>query len=251
MVGLTRYRATVAYCGTAYYGFQRQIVGQPTIQSQLEEAISQIVSRPVTVIGAGRTDSGVHALGQVVAFDLVWSHSTGSLLRAINAHLPTDIAVLELQSVSPIFHPRYDALSRTYEYHIYNFPTRHPLQQGRSWHVPYPIDLTRLNEAAAILLGVHNFATFGQAPQGDNTVREVFRAEWRAEKVLFIFTIEANAFLYRMVRSLVGTLKAVGEGSWTLEEFRVAFAANNRQAAANTAPADGLYLLSVNYNRSD
>lgn len=251
MVGLTRYRAIVAYCGTAYYGFQRQIAEQPTIQSQLEAALAQIVSRPVTVVGAGRTDSGVHALGQVVTFDVVWSHGSGSLLRAINTYLPIDISVLELQPVSSAFHPRYDAVSRTYEYHIYNFPIRHPLQQGRSWHVPQPLDIDRLKEASAMLIGVHNFATFGQAPKGNNTVRKVFRAEWRTKETLLIFTIEANAFLYRMVRSLVGTMKAVGEGSWTLEEFVAAFASDNRQVAGNTAPPDGLYLISVNYNRSD
>jgi tRNA pseudouridine38-40 synthase len=252
---VTRYKTLVAYDGAAYSGFQRQTKQQPTIQGELEQAIQKISRRPVTVTGAGRTDSGVHALGQVVTFDLDWSHGPQSLQQALNANLPADIAVLQLAETAPDFHPRFDARRRAYLYHIYNHPVRHPIYGRQSWHVKQPLDIVQLNEAAAYLIGTHDFATFGQPPQGENTVREVFAAHWfRQDSFLpfrkdtfLTFRIEANAFLYRMVRSLVGTMKIVGEGSWTVEEFVNAFEARNRHRAGQTAPAQALFLLSVTY----
>lgn len=243
---MTRYKTLVAYDGAAYNGFQRQDE-QPTIQGELEQAIQKISRRSVTVTGAGRTDSGVHALGQVVAFDLDWSHGPQALQRALNANLPADIAILQLAETAPDFHPRFDARRRAYLYHIYNHPVRHPIYGRQSWHVSRPLDIDLMNEAAAHLSGQHDFATFGQPPQGENTVREVFAAYWYRQDPFLTFRIEANAFLYRMVRSLVGTMKLVGEGSWTVEEFVNAFRAQDRRRAGQTAPAQALFLLSVKY----
>jgi tRNA pseudouridine38-40 synthase len=241
-----RYRAVIEYDGSEYVGFQRQ--RQPnSVQEQLERALTAVSSQPIPVIGAGRTDSGVHATGQVVAFDLDWTHGAPALQRALNANLPLDIAARTVEPAHPDFHPRFDARQRAYEYHIYNSPVRSPLRQRRSWHVSQPLSLARMNEAAALLLGEHDFATFGSPPQGDNTVRQLFMAEWRQEGDLLIFTIAANAFLYRMVRAIVGSLKRVGEGGWRVAQFAAAFEAADRSQAAAVAPAHGLYLVSVTY----
>lgn len=240
------YRALVEYDGTAYCGFQRQR-REPTIQAQLERAVLVVTGHQANVIGAGRTDSGVHATGQVIAFDVDWRHGHDALERALNANLPADIAVRHLEVAQESFHPRFDALCRAYEYQILNSPIRSPLCRQQSWHVPRPLDVMEMNRAAEAVVGQHDFATFGQPPQGDNTVRVVYKASWRKEDELVIFEIEANAFLYRMVRSLVGSMKAVGEGSWTMGDFKDALARRDRGLAAQTAPPHGLCLVSVTY----
>jgi tRNA pseudouridine38-40 synthase len=243
-----RYKALVEYDGTDYFGFQRQRDDQPTIQSVLERAVSLLADKPTTVIGAGRTDSGVHASGQVISFDLEWQHDILALGRAMNANLPADIAVIQIDETSPEFHPRFDARRRAYEYHIYNADIRSPLRRSRSWHVRRTLDLAKMELAAASLIGIQDFATFGTPPQGDNCVRQVFSANWRRQDELIVFFIEANAFLYRMVRSLVGSLKAVGEGRWTVEEFVSALGARDRSLSGALAPPHGLYLVNVAYN---
>ncbi len=172
---LTRYRAVVAYDGTAYYGYQRQGGGTPTVQGAIETAIAQVTGEPATVSAAGRTDTGVHATGQVIAFDVAWKHAPEALWRAINANLPHDIALLSLSMADPEFHPRYDARSRMYEYVLYVAPARQPLLDRYAWHVPVrePLDVNAMQAAAGVLVGTHDFAAFGQPPQGENTVREV------------------------------------------------------------------------------
>lgn len=242
-----RYRAWVEYDGSAYFGFQRQRDDQPTIQGELEAALTRLSGLPIGVLGAGRTDTGVHALGQVIAFDLVWRHGEQALLRAMNANLPPDIAIQQVEVAAADFHPRYDAKRRAYEYIIFNSPIRTALHRQRVWQVRYPLQLEPMNEAAAYLVGEHDFATFGQPPVGENSVRHVYQAQWRPQGKELIFTIEANAFLYRMVRSLVGTLVEVGQGKRSVAQFQAALHAASRQLAGTTAPAHGLYLLSVTY----
>lgn len=243
-----RYRALIEYDGAAYLGFQRQRNGQPTIQGELERVLGDLAKRPITITGAGRTDSGVHAKGQVVSFELDWLHGQPVLQRAINANLAQDIAVLNLESCAADFHPRFDARRRAYEYNIYNAVIRSPIRRQYTWHVKRPLDITQMNEAAGALIGVHDFATFGQPPQGENTVREVFTAVCQRHNELVSITIEANAFLQRMVRSIVGTLKLVGEGSWTVGQFVAAFKAHDRSQCGTVAPPQGLYLMSVTYD---
>ncbi len=244
------YRAIVQYDGTAYYGFQRQRQGMPSIQAELEQALSRITGQPARIIGAGRTDTGVHALGQVVGFTIEWPsrHGAEALLRALNANLPPDIAVTELVETHAGFHPRYDARRRTYEYHVRNVPIRQPLTRHRAWQIASPLDLALMNEAAALLIGAHDFATFGRPTVGDSTVREVYEAQWRPEGDLLVFRICANAFLQRMVRSVVGSLKEVGCGKWSVDDFAAAMASRQRKRSATSAPAHGLYLVSVEYN---
>lgn len=240
------YRALVEYDGTAYQGFQRQRSGA-TIQGQLESAIESVTRQAVNVTGAGRTDSGVHATGQVIAFELSWRHSCQALEKALNANLPDDIAVRAMEEAAAGFHPRFSARRRTYVYTIYTSQVRRPLQRFRAWHVPRPLDVSPMNQAAEAIVGRHDFATFGQPPQGDNTVREVLVARWRRDEDELTFEIEANAFLYRMVRSLVGSMKMVGEGRWTVTDFSAALAKKDRSQAAQTAPPQGLCLTAVRY----
>ena len=244
---MSRYRALIEYDGTAYYGFQRQIQTQPTIQGELEKAISHLAQQPINIIGAGRTDSGVHALGQVISFDLEWRHGVEALQRAINANLPTDIVILQLNQASPTFHPRFDARRRSYAYHIFNAAVRSPVRRFQSWHVGHPLNVGKMNQAASHLLGRHEFGPFGQPPVGDNRVRELFKAQWEQDREFLVFYVEANAFLYRMVRSLVGSMKLVGDDSWTVEDFVAAFRSCDRSRSGTTAPPQGLYLVSVTY----
>lgn len=184
----------------------------------------------------------------MISFRLAWRHGIDALQRALNAKLPDDIAVLAVEQTREDFHPRFDARRRTYEYLIDNGPVRQPLARLTSWHVSKPLDVARMNAAARHLVGTHDFATFGQPPHGTNTVREVFRAEWMRDGTLVRFEIEATAFLQRMVRSLVGSLKAVGEGSWTVEQFVAALQAADRRWAGQTAPPQGLCLTRVMYD---
>lgn len=241
-----RFRAEVEYDGTNYHGFQRQRE-EPTIQQELEQSITVISGEQVAVVGAGRTDTGVHATGQVIAFNLEWKHSLHELHRALNAKLPEDIVLRALSPASDDFHPRFDARVRTYNYRIYNANIRSPLLRIHSWHIIRPLDLKAMNQAAEAIIGVHDFATFGQPPQGDDTVREVYSSSWRRDGSLLLFEISANAFLKRMVRSLVGTMRSVGDGSRSSEEFELALMARNRSHSGKTAPACGLYLMSVSY----
>ena len=241
-----RVRATVAYDGTDYQGFQRQANG-PTVQEALESALTQVTCEEIRLWPAGRTDSGVHAEGQVIAFDTNWRHPLATLQRAMNAVLPPDIAVREVARARPDFHPRFDALSRRYRYTVYNQPVRSPLVRRTSLHLPQELSVAEMEACAQVIVGQHDFATFGTPPQGNNTVREVLRASWEAEGCWVTFDVEANAFLYRMVRSLVGTMLDVGLGRMTIEAFQEAFAASDRARAGQTAQPHGLCLVEVKY----
>ena len=243
---MPRYRALIEYDGTAYAGYQRQAV-QQTVQGELENALYAVVHQPITITSAGRTDTGVHALGQVISFDIDWRHGVEKLQRAINVNLPKDIVVLQLDETRLDFHPRYDARRRAYKYHIYNTAVRSPIRRYRSWHVKQPLAIDKMNQAAMTLIGVQDFATFGQPPQGNITIRELFAAQWRMDGELLIFFVQANAFLYRMVRSIVGSLVMVGKGEWTVEQFVKVLQARDRGRSAAVAPAHGLYLVDVTY----
>ena len=238
--------AVVEYDGTDYLGFQLQAQG-PTVQGEIEQALAAVTQGETRIIAAGRTDTGVHAQGQVIAFSTAWRHPVEELQRALNAVLPEDIAVRELRPVAEDFHPRFDAVSREYRYTILNQPLRSPLVRRFAYHFPRRLDVAAMNEAAGILMGTHDFASFGQAPQGDNTVRTVYRAQWTSEEPFVYFDIVANAFLYRMVRSLVGTLLLVGTGELSLAGFEEILQSADRDRAGQAVPAHGLCLMKVNY----
>jgi tRNA pseudouridine38-40 synthase len=250
-----RYRATIAYDGTGYHGFQRQTAEhEPTVQGEIERALAKINQPGITVLGSGRTDAGVHAVGQVIAFDAEWRHRLEDLHRALNATLPADIVVLDIAEAAQDFHPRYDATSREYIYTIYNVPVRHPLYRHHALHVAEPLDVAMMNAAAATLVGEHDFATFGLPTVGEVTVRRMLKAECfaqppssKGDPQLVHVELKANGFLYRMVRSIVGTLLAVGRGAMTPEEFRVVLESHDRSRAEAPVPPQGLCLMRVNY----
>ena len=242
-----RIKAVVAYDGTAYHGFQRQAPKfEPTIQGQLEAALKRI-EQTGGVWGAGRTDSGVHASGQVIAFDVNWSHGLADLQRALNAVLPGDIAVLELEQTADSFHPRFDALSREYRYRLYSTPVRQPLWDRYEWHVPHELDVANMNRSVAQLIGEHDFAAFGQPTAGESTVRNMMRSEVSTSEVHISIDLQANGFLYRMVRRIVGTLVQVGRGEISDVDFAEILGAADPDRAGPTAPANGLCLTRVNY----
>jgi tRNA pseudouridine38-40 synthase len=273
------------------------------VQEALEDALAQILQKPTSLLAAGRTDSGVHAVGQVVAFEAEWHRPLTDLHRALNAVLPGDVAVRSLSTASPGFHPRYDARSRTYCYTIWNHPLRSPLFRRTALWVRQPLNLAAMDEAAQLIVGSHDFGTFGTAPRATRhsrravagsfrkgggsaptTVRHVVRASWskvderhlaawqqtlaedrsvgaRADgsrsaghtlhearwQGLVEFTIEANAFLYHMVRSIVGTLLQVGDGNLSISEFEAALHGADRARAGPTAAPQGLCLIKVQY----
>ncbi len=244
-----RLRATVAYDGTEFHGFQRQANAR-SVQDVLEEALSVTCGEPIGVIGAGRTDAGVHATGQVIGFGANWPHELADLQRAVNVRLPEDVSVLDLAACDEGFHPRYSARSRMYEYTIVIGPVRQPLVRRYAWQVWWPLDVQRMNEAAGKLLGEHDFAAFGTPPQGDVTVRRVMQAEWRCRTGRWpelVFTIEANAFLFRMVRRIVKALVQVGLGQLSAEDVSDILASKDSQRIKGIAPACGLCLVKVTY----
>jgi tRNA pseudouridine38-40 synthase len=243
---MTPYRlfAIIEYDGTDFEGFQIQ-TGKRTVQGELERALHRITGEVIRVIGAGRTDRGVHAQGQGAHFDTTWHQSPEVLQRALNAVLPNDLAIRSLRRVPDDFSARYSARSRTYRYTILNQPTRSPLAARYALWVAEPLDVAAMDAAAHTLIGTHDLRAFGTPPHGENTVREIQRAQVTRSGAYVQIEIQANAFLYRMVRRIVGTLLLVGKGTLSIEEFRDVLA--NRRRAGNAAPPQGLCLIAVKY----
>jgi tRNA pseudouridine38-40 synthase len=239
-------RAIVAYDGTRFHGFQRQANAR-SVQEELERAIARVCGGTAAVAGAGRTDAGVHATGQVVAFEVDWRHPFDALQRALNSALPDDVAVSDVRPAEPDFHPRYSARSRVYEYRIVVGSARLPLIRLYAWQIERPLDLESMRQASRALVGEHDFAAFGTPPRGDGTVRTVMRADWADEGSGFRFTIEANAFLYRMVRRIVATLARVGSGQLAAADVAGLLAGGDPRRVVGAAPARGLCLVQVNY----
>lgn len=247
MEGGHRYRATVEYDGTDFLGYQVQAEGR-TVQGELEKTLKRITQSAIRIDGAGRTDAGVHATGQVIAFNISWRHTIKDLHRALNATLPHDIVISDLKQTTPDFHPRFQALSRTYEYTVINQRWPNVLQHRYTYHVDKQLDVAAMNKASRILVGSHNFASFGKPPQGNKTVRHVMAANWVViSSSQLIFNITANAFLYRMVRTIVGTLIEVGLGRLTVDDVKNILKAKDLTQSASPAPAHGLCLVSVTY----
>jgi tRNA pseudouridine38-40 synthase len=257
--------AQVAYDGTDFCGFQMQRQ-TPTVQGALEDALWALTKKPVRIQGAGRTDSGVHARGQVIAAFAPWRHDIADLQRAWNIHLPRTIAIRHLQLAPAGFHPRFSALDRTYRYTVVesnladerSAPRYSPLTDRFALYMTKRLDLAAMNEAASFLVGEHDFATFGQAPKGKNTVRQVFQAEWRILETglpalsmhpgrAIVFTIRANAFLNQMVRNLVGTLLEVGVARRRPADVKIALALRDRSKSAPPAAPAGLVLEQIRY----
>jgi len=240
-------KLTVEYDGTNYHGWQFQ-ANCEAVQAVLERAISTFLRTPTRVIGSGRTDAGVHALGQVVSFSTDQELTAHRIRRALNALTPDDVTIKKVEFVPDSFDPRRDARSRVYEYHILNRPTRSPFLLRRAWHLHQPLNLDAMRAAIRCLVGEHDFSSFRAAGcDAEHAIRRIFRTELERRGDLVIFTVEATAFLRHMVRAIVGTLVEVGHGLRTPESFHELLERRDRSQAGDTAPAHGLYLLEVKY----
>jgi tRNA pseudouridine38-40 synthase len=240
-------KLVVSYDGTDYVGWQRQETGI-SIQGCLEEALSTIDGRAVTLHGAGRTDSGVHALGQAASAQVETPLSDRKLERALNAHLPDTIRVVGIATMPDDFHARFSARGKTYEYRIWNGPVVPPFLRLYTWHRSVPLDVALMQQAADATLGAHDFAAFRSAQTvNHSTVREVSRAAWRREGDLLVFEIAGNGFLRYMVRSVVGTLVEIGWRRRPPGDIARLLIQPDRSAAGRTAPPRGLFLMKVEY----
>ena len=240
-------RLTVAYSGAEYAGCQRQR-DEDTIQSRLEEAVLRATGESVNVVGAGRTDAGVHATGQVVSYRSETTIPIGRIPHALNGALPPDIAVVEAMEAPEAFHPRYDAIARCYKYAIEESPRRNAFRERYVWRVEHPLNVAKMREAAEPLIGQRDFGSFG-APMHDegSTVRTVFDLRiGRRERIVHV-TIWADAFLRGMVRTVVGVLADAGWGRLHREDVEQWVEVVCRGAARPKAPAGGLYLACVRY----
>ena len=262
---MARYQLTLAYEGTSFFGSQRQASTGPslgakrrTVQGELERALCELGWTGRSVIMAGRTDAGVHATGQVASFDLDWSHSNEELVRALNAVLTSDLAVHKAQMVHGTFHPRFDAISRTYRYKLFCQPLRHPLRERFAWRVWPTIDGAVLADTAKGFLGTHDFSAFGSptTPKG-TTVRTIVKADWYQTSEAqdeWHFEVQADAFLYRMVRRLVFVQVAIAQGKVPAESVAHSLvervpAGKRNELPAGLAPAHGLTLVEVAYKK--
>ncbi len=244
------YRAIVEYDGTELLGFQIQSQGR-TVQGEIENVLQRLTANPVRVTGAGRTDAGVHASGQVIAFRAPWKHSLADLHRAVNALLPEDISFRFLDIAPDRFHPRFSAVKRCYRYQIGQWPGHSPLRARYAWELGPDLDVTAMQRAANALIGSHDFATFGQPPQGEITIREIFSAILRPQPPYLYFDLCANAFLRRMVRTITTALVQVGQRKRPPEDISTLITARDRSLAPPPAPAKGLILARVFYPADD
>jgi len=245
---MPRYRLTLEYDGSAYNGFQAQ-TDQPTVQGSVEAAITAFCGETVRLAAAGRTDTGVHATGQVISLDLEKAWPAQTVMNALNAHLVGEaISVLDCEGVEDDWHARFSATGRRYLYRILNRPGPPALDAGRVWHMRKSMDADAMHAAAQVLVGLHDFTTFrdvncqSKSPEKTLDVASVRRV---GEEVHLVF--EARSFLHRQVRSMTGTLAEVGLGRWTIDDVATALAARDRNACGPVAPSTGLYLTGVRY----
>ena len=242
------YKSILAYDGTDFHGYQRQAGAVRTVQGTVEAALRTLGWRGGSIRAAGRTDAGVHARGQVISFSLAWQHSCRDLLAAVNASLPPDVALRSCEHAPADFEPRYAARSRTYQYILLVDPVRRPLEERYAWRRWTSPNLDAMQAFAAALEGVHDFGAFGRAPiPGGHTRREVLQATWDQEGDRFIFTIEANAFLYHMVRRIVSIMVACGENRAAVRDAVNALQHPDQAWEGGIAPAHGLCLECVSY----
>ena len=244
-------RLKLEYDGTNYSGWQMQS-GQDSIQARLEEALARILGTPVRVRGAGRTDAGVHARGQVAAARLPRAFDPAELARALNAILPADIVVLEAAAADEAFDPRRDARLRIYEYRVLNQPLRSAFERNSAWLVREPLDIGAMNAAAGAFAGEHDFAAFRSLGSAEKTtMRRVEVSRWRRDDERLVYRVEASAFLRHMVRTMVAAMVEVGRGKSPgrppADTIAALLLSRDRALAPAPAPAAGLYLVEVRY----
>ena len=247
------FKATLAYDGTDFNGWQIQ-PQRPTIQGIFADAIERITDERVLPQGSGRTDAGVHALGQVASFALESPIPKENLLTALNHTLPASVRVTEIDEAPQDFHARHSAKGKTYEYRIFRATICPPFLVRYVHHHPFPLDEEAIGESARHVIGEHDFTSFAAADpekgkdenERDN-LRTIFSSEWGREEDMLVYRVRGDGFLHHMVRNLVGTFLLAGKGSLTSESISSILAARNRSAAGPTAPASGLFLVSVEY----
>jgi tRNA pseudouridine38-40 synthase len=241
-------KLTLAYDGTRLVGWQRQAEGD-SVQGLLEDALARFEGAPVTVHGAGRTDAGVHALGQVANVQLSCAHDVETLVRALNAQLPEDIRVLSVEEVSPEFHARFTARSKTYRYQIRHGRIADPFERAYVWHMPERLRVDAMLAAAGVLVGTHDFAAFRSigSPARDS-VRTVTQSTLTDADGRMTYEISGNGFLRHMVRAIVGTLVEIGRGFREPESMALLLRGSARGDAGPTAPPQGLFLVRVDYH---
>ncbi len=257
---MEHYQVILAYDGSGFKGFQRQ-PNNRSVQGEVETALHKLNWSGKSILAAGRTDTGTHATGQVIAFDLEWDHEPHELQQALNHYLPSDVVAKEVKRVCASFHPRYDARWRKYLYRIYCQPVREPLLEPYAWRVWPPLDQNALDEAAHSLIGTYDFGAFGTPLQpGGTTVRQVLDAGWKQEQPYLKFEIKAWAFLYHMVRRLVFTQVMIAQGRLNISDLLLVLknGSSKREAVTEVvhppktivhglAPAKGLILTEVYY----
>jgi len=242
-----RIRITLEYDGSNYSGWQLQ-AGQDSIQARLEAVLERIFAQKIRVHGSGRTDAGVHALGQVAAFDLPREFAPPELKRAMNSLLPPDIAIVEAAAARDDFDPRRDARLRVYEYRVINRERRSAFDFRYAWLVPAPLEPAAMNAAARCFVGEHDFAAFRSlGSEEKTTLRRVFVSEWSREGDRFVYRVEASGFMRHMVRTMVATMVAVGRGKLAPEQVTALIEARDRALAPASAPPCGLFLVEVRY----
>ncbi len=248
MPPMPRYKLTIEYDGGPFVGWQRQANGR-SVQAAIEDAVLKLTGEQVTIRGAGRTDAGVHALGQVAHVDLARSWAGGKLRDALNAHLrPEPVAILAAEAAAEDFDARYSAVRRHYFYRIVNRRAPLALDRGRAWLVARRLDEAAMHEAAQHLVGTHDFSTFRAAEcQARSPVKTLDRLDVRRAGEEIVIEASARSFLHNQIRSFAGSLKLVGEGKWRPREVAAALKARDRTACGPVAPPDGLYLARVDY----
>ncbi|WP_439880947.1 tRNA pseudouridine(38-40) synthase TruA [Pontibacter sp. MBLB2868] len=240
-----RYFLEIAYDGTRFHGWQVQ-PNALTVQEVLEDSLSKMLREPISTTGSGRTDTGVHASQQFVHFDTEQLLDPQHVVFRLNRILPNDIAALNLYLVTDEAHARYDAFARTYHYHI--TLRKDPFKRYHAWYHSRPLDIAKMNEAAAILLKYEDFTTFSKVKGDTKHYRcEMYEATWKQEGEELLFTISANRFLRGMVRLVVGTLVDVGRGKLSVQEFEKIIASQDRSRSSAAAPSEGLFLAKVEY----
>jgi tRNA pseudouridine38-40 synthase len=240
-------KITLAYDGTRFVGWQRQASGD-SVQGLLEDALAALENASVDAHGAGRTDAGVHAEGQVASAQVTFTHDLAVVLRALNARLPADIRVLTVDEAAPDFHARFSARGKSYRYQIANAHVASPFTRAYAWHIPEPLDVGAMREAAATLVGTHDYVAF-QSTGSDvaTTVRTMHRSEVIYRRDLVAFEIDGDGFLRHMVRAIVGTLVEIGRGWRPVTGLKSLLDGGSRAEAGATAPAHGLTLVKVEY----
>jgi tRNA pseudouridine38-40 synthase len=245
---MTRFALTIEYDGTPYMGWQRQSHG-PSVQQAIEEAIAKTVGADIQIHAAGRTDAGVHALAMRAHFDLETNLTPFRLMGAINAHLrPAPIAILDCVIVPDDWHARFSCIGRAYEYRIVNRRAPLTVERDRAWQVIQQLDANAMHDAAQLLVGLHDFTTFRSTQcQSDSPIKTLSRLDVRREGEHVFVEAAARSFLHHQVRSMVGSLAAVGTGRWTKADLQAALDAKDRNALAHNAPPEGLYFMRAIY----